>query len=570
MESSDPAEIRKSYAKALECLNTGLQCDDAGNKEQALLHYRLGRRHLLRGLEVNTQGERCVGRGWDVARQTQLRMNETLSTITSRLGVLESTATPGQRLYPTLPVLQDPQPLASNTRTHLSASGGAPARPASPMVDFTVPSELPPAYTPQPTDGHLSLSHGGNRPFQAAQPQRQTFAPVNLREVGMEMMFLPSGVQMFFVSAEGHVSAPSYPGYLRIIIYSSQNSDRSTGCAPAYLQVCDWIYPLYPDSPILLSNKGVFTFPDTTAAVPGSYVGVVLSSELPAADRDRFQQQLSVLAQLRVQVDEEHGGATGKDTNLSEKVPPSETSLTQPGGEEKTVPVWSEKMSQSILAGTSWLGRGLVRGAEVTGKAIQKGATKLRENITPEETPAEVSPKVTKSLNAAKQATGGAVKVSQFLVDGVAAVADRVGKELAPHVKKHGSKLIPESLKTSKDGCSKMDGAKLVAGSSIQGLSTLWSSLETAAKTIGKSITSETVTTVRHKYGDEAGHAANTAVQSAVNVGVTAFNVDNLGIKGVLKSTGKLTAKAMVTDESGRDGTKEKEKPPEKGQDEKK
>lgn len=68
------------------------------------------------------------------------------------------------------------------------------------------------------------------------------------------------------------------------------------------LQVCDWIYPLYPDSPVLLSNKGVFTFPDTTAAVPGSYVGVVLSSELPAADRDLFQEQLSVLAQLRVQV----------------------------------------------------------------------------------------------------------------------------------------------------------------------------------------------------------------------------------------------------------------------------
>lgn len=68
------------------------------------------------------------------------------------------------------------------------------------------------------------------------------------------------------------------------------------------LQVCDWIYPLYPDSPVFLSNKGVFTFPDITAAVPGSYVGVVLSSELPAADRALFQEQLSLLAQLRVQV----------------------------------------------------------------------------------------------------------------------------------------------------------------------------------------------------------------------------------------------------------------------------
>ncbi|XP_016338616.1 spartin a isoform X2 [Sinocyclocheilus anshuiensis] len=504
MESPEPAEIRairENYKKALQCLNSGLQYDEVGNKDQALLLYKLGRRHLLRGLEVNTHCERCVGRYWDFARQTQLKMSETLNTITDRLGVLESTASSGQRLYPTLPVLQDPQPVVT-TRAPVSASGGTYAHPASPTAGFTAPAELPPAYTQQPTEGHLSLSHGGNGPFQAAlnqTPQRQAFAPVNLREAGMEVLFLPSGVQMFFVSAEGHVSAPSYPGYLRIIIYNSQNSNASY--APAYLQVCDWIYPLYPDSPVFLSNKGVFTFPDTTTAVPGSYVGVVLSSEMPAADRHLFQEQLSALAQLRVQVDEEQGGATGTDINLSRKVTPSETSVTQaPEGEDKTVPVWSEKMSQSILAGTSWLGRGLVRGAEATGKAIQRGATKLRENITPEETPAEVSPKVTKGLNAAKQATGGAVKVSQFLVDGVAAVADRVGKEMAPHVKKHGSKLIPESLKKSKEGCSNMDGAKLVAGSSIQGLSTLWSSLETAAKTIGKSVTSETVTTVKHKF----------------------------------------------------------------------
>lgn len=31
-----------------------------------------------------------------------------------------------------------------------------------------------------------------------------------------------------------------------------------------------------------------------------------------------------------------------------------------------------------------------------------------------------------------------------------------------------------------------------------------------------------------------------------VNIGVTAYNVDNLGIKAILKTTGKQTAKAMV------------------------
>lgn len=49
--------------------------------------------------------------------------------------------------------------------------------------------------------------------------------------------------------------------------------------------------------------------------------------------------------------------------------------------------------------------------------AVQKGASKLREHITPEDKPTHVSPTVTKGLHVAKQATGGAVKVSQFLGD---------------------------------------------------------------------------------------------------------------------------------------------------------
>lgn len=56
------------------------------------------------------------------------------------------------------------------------------------------------------------------------------------------------------------------------------------------------------DSPVLLCNTGVFMFPDMMAPAPGYYVGVVLSSELPAADRALFQDLLSQMTDLRVQV----------------------------------------------------------------------------------------------------------------------------------------------------------------------------------------------------------------------------------------------------------------------------
>lgn len=137
----------------------------------------------------------------------------------------------------------------------------------------------------------------------------------------------------------------------------------------------------------------------------------------------------------------------------------------------------------------------MVKGAEATGRAIQKGGAKIRDRITPEETPSDVSPHVSRGLNVAKKATGGAVRVSQFLgkkaqiedrketlpsradgacapvVNGVATVAGHVADKVAPHVKKHGSKLVPESLKKSKEGqASNLDGAKLVAASSLQGI----------------------------------------------------------------------------------------------------
>lgn len=55
-------------------------------------------------------------------------------------------------------------------------------------------------------------------------------------------------------------------------------------------------------------------------------------------------------------------------------------------------------------------------------------------------------------------------------MNGVSTVAGHVVDKVAPHVKKQGAKLVPESMKTNKDGKpSNLGGVKLVAVSSIQG-----------------------------------------------------------------------------------------------------
>ncbi|MCJ8742417.1 hypothetical protein PDJAM_G00081950 [Pangasius djambal] len=523
-----------------------------GNKDRAIVLYRLGRRHLLQGLEMTSDQ--------NVAQQVPVKVNEMLSSINTRLAALESALATGpsgtQNCYPVL--MQSMGTASIHTDRALASKpfGGAPCLPLSPAIASDMPWDLPPAYTPQPTDGNASISHSKGMTC----PSLPTSQLVSHHQD--VLFFLPHGVQIFFVTPDGQVSALSYPGYLCITLNSSQHYDSDdssdTRHPLAYLQVCDWHYPLFPDLPVLLSDTGVVTFPDTMAAVPGSCVGVVLSSELPALDRARFHEHLSVFTQRRVQViltqlksAEANGAdeASGRNTNLNTKAfinPSNDTAL---GKEEKILPGWSEKMSQSITAGASRLSWGLVQGAEATGKAIHNGAIKLREHITPEETPAEVSPGVATGLRVAQQATGGAVKVSRFLVNGLSTVVGLVGKEITPHVKKHGTKLIPESLKSNKGACTNMTGAKAVAASSLNGLSTIWSGLGTAAKTIGKSASSETVLTVKHKYGNQAGKAADSAIQSVTNVGVTAFNMDNLALKAVLKCAGKQTSKASTAED---------------------
>ncbi|KAM3869248.1 spartin a [Diretmus argenteus] len=597
---AEPAElllIRDQYELAFHYLSRGQAAQEAGKRSEALEYYKKGRQHLNQGLGVPTGGERHQGAPWDAARQLQQKMSDTLRTVSAHLTDLETAelTTESQRsrvlmdlaphlypltsstqpphssllhLYPTVPattiqIIPTPAavrlapPGASPIHRLSSEAPGTkvPSLPTLPLLELGIPGDQPPAYTPQPTDGHHSLAYSPAGGGLGLGEQTGGAAGGD----GEELLFIPSGVQMFFVTPDGQVSSLFYPGYLRIIAFDNQSKDSPAGRPSAFLHVCDWLYPLTTDTPVLLANSGIFMFPDTTAATPGSYVGIVLSSELPATDREMFQDLLSQLTELRVQVIE--GGAGSEVINLSEKVPlgppGEETGITVATGEKEKLPLpeWSEKMAQGILSGAMKFSQGFVKGAEATGRAIHKGASKLRDHITPENTPAEVSPRVTKGLQVAKQATGGAVRVSQFLVNGVSTVAGCVGEKLAPHVKKHGAKLIPESMKKSKDGrASNLDGAKLVAASSLQGLSAVWTGLETGAKNVGKSVASETVTTMKYKYGDEAGQATDSAVQSVINVGVAAYNIDHLGIKAMLKTTGKKTGKAMIKDHEMKNG----------------
>jgi len=89
---------------------------------------------------------------------------------------------------------------------------------------------------------------------------------------------IDAGVQIYFITPEGYVSAPSYPSSLSIYQLTDGPDQAAAASnsemAPAFLQVGNWIYPLLRgQSPVLQSNWGSYIFPDVSSGtVAGTYI----------------------------------------------------------------------------------------------------------------------------------------------------------------------------------------------------------------------------------------------------------------------------------------------------------
>ncbi|CAJ0940576.1 unnamed protein product [Ranitomeya imitator] len=367
--------IEEEYRKAFVYINKGLNTDETGYKEEARNYYKQGQEHLIRGLSVSLQGPECIGPAWDAARQMQGKMRETLENINTRLNILQQSmsgppanppavgaSTPVPTVYPSLPPKEKEKPERVTPLTlppfpsepvngvsYIAQNSGAAMDPHVAGVS------APPAYTPQATDGHYTVSYGtesGEHSIFGDEFYAMPTQPPPVQSLGVdaeELILIPRGVQIFYVTPDGLVSAPSYPGYLRIINFMDTSSEMDPNRPPAFLQVCDWLYPLMSNqSPVLLSNNGVYMFPDLMSQLPGSYVGVVLSAELPAADLELFEDLMKQMSDLRIQP----GEASGEVIDLTRTI--HVISMPEPEPmpkEEEEQPPWSEKVAQGIRQG---------------------------------------------------------------------------------------------------------------------------------------------------------------------------------------------------------------------------
>ena len=93
---------------------------------------------------------------------------------------------------------------------------------------------------------------------------------------------IDTGVQIYFITPEGYVSAPSYPSCLSVYLLTDgpRQDVSATSCEslPAFLQVGDWVYPLLADqSPVLRTQWGSYIFPDVSSSVPGNLLTSVFA-----------------------------------------------------------------------------------------------------------------------------------------------------------------------------------------------------------------------------------------------------------------------------------------------------
>ncbi|XP_070198501.1 spartin-like isoform X2 [Littorina saxatilis] len=379
------------------------------------------------------------------------------------------------------------------------------------------------------------------------------------RAEGTQVFSIPDGVQIFHITKEGYVSAPSYPTSMHIVkldeaMEGDEDSRIASDAPPAFIQVGDWIYPLVPGtSPVLHTTYHAYLFPDLSPEAAGSSVGLLLPDTVTQEERHMLGdvlRNLSAVHEQQITLQPEDLAIPSAPQELPEATAPP---MPQVRPEEQQVPATeqstSEKISHGIIVASKWISWGVGKGAEKAGELISHGSNKLREKLKPETEAKPVDPRVQKGMVYARNATHVAVSVSGYVVNKLGAATMALGRKVGPPLLKKGQQYLPKSMKTEK-GKSKMDGVIEVAASGLQGFGTVFMSLEGAAKALAKSLANETVTTVHHKYGEHAGKLTENIVYSTGNVAMFAYNADNLGIKAIAKRAAKDTGKAVIEDMS--------------------
>ncbi|XP_063970486.1 spartin-like [Lytechinus pictus] len=498
--------LKKCHDKAYADIQMALRLDEQSKREEAIRFYTTGLKSIAQAMKIDCKGRHCVGSQWDHARNMQQKMKKTAIQMKARLECLE--------------------------QEQKSVSMGGACGTDQDEVDTDI----------------LSL-YEDNSSYGSLPSYAQSTADAR------EVLHIKHGVQLFFINSSGQVSAPSTPGPLKMFKFPD---DQALGQdqPPAFLQIGEWLYPLLPgQSPSLKAADGVYMFPDLSSLDKGDSVGVIFAPQVSKSEKLKFQQLIQELTAMKEEqlpsVQEAASSCVPSENHrvpserIEDRAADEEVMDTEEEGQKyRDV---SQKIAKGIEVGAEWISWGVVKGAEIGSRLVGSGARKLKEHIQPDEQPKEIDEKYQTGMVYAKKATGVAVKVSVVVLDSICFLTKRVAEEVGPIISKQANKMLANG-EDEPDGKAKavLDGVLTVTASGLSGFGKVYRGLETAAIQMAKSISHATVQTVEHKYGEDAGRLTNNSLATVGNIGISAHNFNNLGVKAIAKRTAKDTGKVVV------------------------
>lgn len=214
-------------------------------------------------------------------------------------------------------------------------------------------------------------------------------------------------------------------------VLAAEEATASGGLPPSAPSTAEnfdspWIYPLIPDvSPCYVTKYGAFVFPDLHSSDTDSSIGVVVSN-------DYVEYLLDVLEAILNTVIHE---ASAEDRRAKRS-----TSR-------------SEYVSENIVRGAAYISNGLVYSSRKVGEFMEKSTPYVmsKMNRAPVGYVAPVSTGVVTGVEMAKSATGVAANVTGYVAGKVTSATMALGRFLAPHVQKQGTKLLSHTMGYSQD-----------------------------------------------------------------------------------------------------------------------
>lgn len=234
LEVTTIEEFTNLRDQAYHCIQTAQTHDDETNIAEAVKTYTEGLDILQKVLLVDCERLQGTEQEKSCSKQMQQKMTKAKIQVEYRLQSLQvsqGTYTDPNNFLPTL-------------------------------VD-SLPSYEQAISTPSPVNNFVSL---GDSTLSEEQNED------HIQVVSATVIYsIDDGVQIFFITPDGYVSAPSYPAFLKIYKFhedAPQNPQRP----PAFLQVGDWYYPLIPNtSPVLHTSYAAYLFPDYASSQQGWY-----------------------------------------------------------------------------------------------------------------------------------------------------------------------------------------------------------------------------------------------------------------------------------------------------------